>query len=112
MIDRATLSLVLLVSCAHALVHTYEQSLPSVEQRIAAEYFPHDEAGGKAMTGRLSNAWRLMWGIGGILAGLLVDAIGGRRMLAIYLLGCAGTCGMAAMSGSRVELFWAMLLMG
>ena len=48
MIARTTLSLVLLVSFAHALVHVYEQSLPSVEQRIAAEYFPDDAAAGKA----------------------------------------------------------------
>ena len=112
MMTRATLLLVLLVSCAHALVHVYEQSLPSVEQRIAAEYFPTDPAAGKAMTGQLSNTWRLMWGLGGILAGWLVDYVGGRRMLALYLFGCSVTCGLAAMSGSKNELFWAMLLMG
>jgi MFS family permease len=90
----------------------YEQSLPSVEQRIAAEFFPSDAAAGKAMTGQLSNTWRLMWGIGGILSGWLVDYVGGRRMLTIYLIGCSVACGLAAMSGARDSLFWAMLLMG
>jgi FSR family fosmidomycin resistance protein-like MFS transporter len=112
MMTRATLALVLLVSCAHALVHMYEQSLPSVEQTIAAEFFPTDAAAGKAMTGQLSNTWRLMWGLGGILAGWLVDYVGGRRMLALYLIGCSVACGLAAMSGTKESLFWAMLLMG
>jgi FSR family fosmidomycin resistance protein-like MFS transporter len=112
MMNRATMLLVLLVSCAHALVHTYEQALPSVEQRIAAEFFADDPAAGKAMTGHLSNVWRLMWGLGGILAGGLVDYLGGRRMLSLFLIGCAATCGLAAGSGSRAGLFAAMLWMG
>ena len=36
--SRATFQLVLLVSCAHAMVHVYEQSLPSVEQMIGEEF--------------------------------------------------------------------------
>jgi MFS transporter, FSR family, fosmidomycin resistance protein len=109
---RATLILVLLVSSAHALVHVYELALPSVEQQIAAEYFPEDQAGGKAMTGRLSNMWRLMWGFGAIVAGLLVDRFGARRLLAIYLLGCGAACALAATSSTESSLFVAMIVMG
>jgi len=109
---RATLYLVLLVSTAHALVHVYELALPSVEQQIAGEYFGADEASGKAMTGRLSNTWRLMWGFGAIVAGLLVDRFGSRRLLAIYLLGCAAACALAATSTSQTSLFVAMIMMG
>lgn len=109
---RATLYLVLLVSSAHALVHVYELALPSVEQQIAAEYFGADEVSGKAMTGRLSNAWRLMWGFGAIVAGLLVDRFGARRLLAIYLLGCAAACALAATSTTQSSLFVAMITMG
>ena len=75
MIARVALGLILLVSCAHALVHFFEHSLPSVEQEIAAEYHFGDQAAGKRFTGRLSNAWRLMWGVGAIIAGWLVDPI-------------------------------------
>ena len=109
---RATLYLVLLVSSAHALVHVYELALPSVEQQIAGEYFSADQASGKAMTGRLSNAWRLMWGFGAIVAGLLVDRFGARRLLAIYLLGCAAACALAATSSTQTSLFVAMITMG
>ncbi len=112
MMSRAILSIVLLVSCAHAMVHMYEQSLPSVEQRIAGDFYPSDPARGKEFTGQLSNIWRLMWGVGGVLAGWLVDRCGSRRMLALYLLGCAGTAALAASSVTQSGLYTAMLLSG
>ena len=106
------LRLVLLVSCAHAMVHVYELSLPSVEQEIAYEYFGADEAKGKSYTGTLSNVWRFLWGIGALLAGWLVDRFGSKPMLAIYLLGCCVTCIFASMSNSQAQLLLAMILMG
>ena len=109
---RATLYLVLLISSAHALVHVYELALPSVEQQIAAEFFGADQVSGKALTGRLSNVWRLMWGFGAIVAGLLVDRFGARRLIAIYLLGCAAACVLAATSSTQSSLFVAMIVMG
>jgi MFS transporter, FSR family, fosmidomycin resistance protein len=110
--SRAFVTILLLVSCAHAMVHVYEQSLPSVEQQIAADFFPSDAAQGKLFTGQLSNIWRLMWGVGGVLAGLLVDRIGSRRMLALYLLGCAAAAELAANSTTQSGLYVAMLLSG
>jgi len=112
MMPSTVLRLVLLVSCAHALVHMYELALPSVEQEIAGELFPDDLEAGKAMSGKLSNAWRLMWGLGAIVAGWLVDRFGSKRLLAIYLLGCGGTCAMAAVSTAQSGLFVAMIAMG
>ncbi len=112
MMSSTALKLVLLVSCAHALVHIYELALPSVEQQIAAEYFAADVEAGKALTGKLSTAWRLMWGLGAIVAGWLVDRFGSPRLLAIYLLGCAGTCALAALAREKTGLFLAMIAMG
>lgn len=112
MMTRATLYVILLVSCAHALVHVYEQSFPSVEQRVAAEFFPGDAAAGKEFTGELSNLWRLMWGVGGIAAGWLVDRWGSRRMLALYLLGCGAAAVIAAASKNQSSLYVAMVLSG
>jgi FSR family fosmidomycin resistance protein-like MFS transporter len=112
MINRATLAIVLLVSLAHALVHVYENALPSVEQEIAAEYYSGDSVQGKRFTGRLSYVWRLMWGVGAIVAGWLVDRFGSRRLLVIYLWGCSLTCGLAALVSTEQGLFLVMMLMG
>jgi FSR family fosmidomycin resistance protein-like MFS transporter len=108
----AALRLVLLVSCAHALVHVYEISLPSVEQAIAADYFPDDAVAGKRMTGLLQTCWRLPWGLGALLAGWLVDRWGSRRMLAFYLLGAALVCCLVGLALPLPLLFVAMAAMG
>lgn len=112
MLSRDALRLILLVSLAHALVHFYELSFPSVEQEIAAEFYPDDLARGKEFSGRLSNAWRLLWGLGALVAGWLVDRCGGRRMLAVYLLGCGACCLATTLATSPGQLTAIMLSMG
>ena len=109
---RATLLLVLLVSCAHALMHTYELALPSVEQKIAATYFPDDPVVGKKVNGWMHLSWRLPLGLGAFLAGWLVDRFGTRRMLAIFLLGCSGMSLLAGFVLSLPTLFVVMCFMG
>ena len=86
-LSATTFRLVLLVSCAHALVHTFELALPAVEQMIAAE-FP---GVGKVQTGELGLLWRLPFGLGAIVAGWLADRYGSKPLLIIYLLGCSAT---------------------
>ncbi|HAY82457.1 MAG TPA: hypothetical protein DCY79_21840 [Planctomycetaceae bacterium] len=110
--SAALLRLIILVACAHGLVHIYEQSLPSIEQNIAAEFYGDDVSAGKAMTGMMSNSWRFTWGMGALVAGWLVDRFGGRRMLAIYLFGCSAMCGVLVICQSPAALFAVMLLMG
>ena len=105
--NRETLRLVLFVSLAHLLVHVFELSLPSVEQEIDAEF----QCGTKT-TGLLGTCWRVPWGVGAILAGMLVDRFGSRIMLAIYLLGCAVTCVIVALTTELNGLFLAMVGMG
>jgi len=104
--------IVLLVSCAHALVHTFELSLPSIEQEIASEFFPDEPAEGKNFSGSLSNYWRLCWGIGALFAGILVDRFGAYRLLAIYLLGCGGACLASYFAGTQQSLMAVMVSMG
>lgn len=105
--SRVTLRLVLLVSCAHALAHAFELSLPGVEEEIAREY-----GVGKSAMGWLAACWRGPWGFGSLLAGLLVDRYGGKRMLAIYLLGAGAMCLFAGTHLPLAILFVVMFAMG
>ena len=106
------LRLILLIACAHALVHVYELSLPSVEQNIAGEFYENDPIAGKQLTGRMSTYWRLTWGLGALVAGWLVDRYGGRLMLAVYLLGCGTLCASVMGLYSTSSITLVMLLMG
>ena len=112
MIRGPLLRVILLVSCAHALVHLYELSLPSVEQDIALEFYGQDTQLGKRHIGEMANLWRLAFGFGALLAGWLIDRVGPRRMLAVYLLGCGITCFTAALSWNTGALYVSMFLMG
>ena len=103
----STFRLVLLISCAHALVHTFELALPAVEQMIGDEY-----GVGKASTGALGMVWRLPFGLGAVLAGYLADRYGSRPLLIVYLIGCSATAVLARWSPSFNILLLVMLAMG
>ena len=66
--------IILLVSCAHALVHLLEQSIASVEQVISTEFTLSFKE-----SGFLGSALRLPYGIGAFFAGLLADRFGEKR---------------------------------
>jgi len=108
----ATLRLVLLVSCAHFLVHVYELAFPSVETLIAAEYFPDHPEQGKRVMGYMGSCWRIPFGVGALLAGWLVDKFGAKWLLVGYLLGCAATSVLAWAAPDLAILFVAMFAMG
>lgn len=103
----ATFRLVLLISCAHALVHTFELALPAVEQMIGDEY-----GVGKAATGTLGMVWRLPFGLGAVLAGFLADRYGSRPLLIVYLVGCSATAVLARWAPTFNLLLLVMLAMG
>jgi MFS family permease len=94
------------------MVHTFELALPSVEQQISADFYPENPVAGKRLSGNLSTVWRFCWGIGALLAGLLVDRIGPARMLIIYLLGCGFMCMLTGVSYQLLTLSTAMIMMG
>lgn len=103
----STLRLVLLISCAHALVHAFELALPAVEQMIGDEF-----GVGKEATGYMGMAWRLPFGLGAVLAGWLADRYGSRPLLIVYLIGCSATAVLASWSPSFDILMLIMLVMG
>jgi len=102
-----TFRLILLVSCAHALVHVYELSLPSVEQMIGDDY-----SVGKDVTGMLGTAWRMPFGLAALAAGWCADRYGSKRMLLVFLWGCAGTCLLVSVTTTLPAVFLVMFAMG
>jgi MFS family permease len=103
----ATFRLVILVSCAHAMVHTFEHALPAVEQMIGTDF-----GVGREQTGALGTVWRLPFGLAAMIAGWLADRYGAKRLLIVYLLGCVGTAVLAAWAPSLAMLFGVMFAMG
>ena len=103
----STFRLVLLISCAHALVHTFELALPAVEQMIGEEFGVD-----KSSMGNLGMVWRLPFGLGAVLAGFLADRYGSRPLLIVYLIGCSITAVLTRWAPSFNILLLVMLAMG
>ena len=102
-----TLRLVLLVSCAHALVHILELSFGNVEQLICADF-----GIGKEVAGDLGACLRLPYGIFALAAGWMADRYGAKRLLLVYLLGGSFAAIMAWWSPSLAVLFVSMFTLG
>ncbi len=105
--SKRVLQIVLLISCCHLLVHVYEQSFSSVEQLVGDQYGVT-----QAITGQLGTTFRLPFGVCALFAGWLADRWGARRMLLVYLLGCAVAACLVAVSPSLAVLFLTLFVMG
>lgn len=121
MMKPATLRLVLLVSCAHGLVHVYEHSIASVEQLLLADDSLFDSVQGdrktveedrKPISGLLGQSLRLPFGLFALLAGWAADRFGAKRLLLIYLIGASVGCGLAWYSPNLGFMFLAMFVLG
>ncbi|GIT30705.1 MAG: hypothetical protein Ct9H300mP1_27510 [Planctomycetaceae bacterium] len=110
---RTAFRLILLVSCAHALVHVFELALPSVEQMIGEDPVgktgPREQGGNRDTGNGLAAAVRIV-GDGGRLDGrpLRIQASADR----LPGFGCIITAIAAANSHSMPPLFISMLVMG
>lgn len=105
--NSVALRVVLLVSCAHAMVHVYELALPSTEQSIAESFDVTEKT-----TGLLGNVWRLPFGLGALAAGWLADRFGSKPLLIVFLVGCAATSIVTWAATDLTVLFLAMFSMG
>ena len=109
----ATLRLVLLVSCAHGLVHVYEHSFASVEQLVGADAeFSIAAERQKQVTGTLGSCLRLPFGVCALLAGWLADRWGAKRLLITYLLGASVACGTVWFIPGLGPLYVSMFALG
>jgi FSR family fosmidomycin resistance protein-like MFS transporter len=105
--NSAVFRLVFLISCCHALVHVFEQSLSSVEQLIGQEFSVGPDA-----TGGLGTVWRIPFGAAAFFAGWLTDRVGCRRMLIVYLVGCSATAAILNAVVGLPAVFLVMFFMG
>jgi MFS transporter, FSR family, fosmidomycin resistance protein len=101
------LRIVLLVSCAHALVHLLEQSIASVEQVVSAEFRLS-----LTQSGWLGSALRLPYGLGAMFAGLLADRMGSKRVLTIFLFGGGVVCCSMHFTASVGPMYGQLFLLG
>ena len=115
MMNSATLRLVLLISCCHALVHVYEHSLASVEQLVvvdpAFDVEPAEKEQ-KEVSGELGNCLRLPFGFCALLVGWLADRYGAKRLLLVYLVGCSAAGVMAAFAPNLALMYLSMFTLG
>lgn len=79
--------MVLVISCAHAMVHLAEQSFSSVEQIVCSEFHLTME-----QSGQYGSLLRIPFGFGAFLTGMLADRLGASRVLTLYLTGTAIVC--------------------
>ncbi|OHB68975.1 MAG: hypothetical protein A2V70_20730 [Planctomycetes bacterium RBG_13_63_9] len=113
MMSSATLRLVLLVSCCHALVHVYEHSLASVEQLVVGDpSFGVADDRQEEVSGELGNWLRLPFGLCAFLGGWLADRFGAKRLLLVYLFGCSAAAMLAWWSPDLLLMTVAMFLLG
>ena len=105
--NSATLRLVLLISCCHALVHVYELSFGTVEVEVGRQF-----GVGTEVTGMLASCFRLPFGLCALLAGWLADHFGAKRLLLVYLFGSSFAAVLAWFSPSLGTLFAAMFTLG
>ncbi len=109
----ATLRLVLLVSCAHGLVHVYEHSFASVEQLVGEdEEFSIPPERQKQVTGTMGSCLRLPFGLCALLAGWLADRWGAKRLLMTYLLGASVACATVYFVPGLGALYVSMFALG
>jgi len=83
---------------SHGLIHIYELAVPALLILIQAEF-----AAGDFAMGRIVTLYGLMFGVGALPAGLLVDRLGSRALLTACLWGSALSVAGMALSPS---LLW------
>ncbi len=102
--DRAIVGLVML---AHAMVHTYELSVP-----IFIGYWLGAFDVTEAAIGLVVTVGYAAFGLGALPGGILADVVGSRRLIAVCLLGMGGSFVVLSQAGGLVTIAVALLLWG
>jgi MFS family permease len=94
-------------SLSHGLIHIYELAVPALLILIQADF-----AAGDFAMGRIVTLYGLLFGLGALPAGFLVDRLGSRRLLTVCLWGAAVCTAGMAISPSLVSLAACAACMG
>jgi MFS family permease len=106
-VNRNDRAIVGLVSLAHAMVHTYELSIP-----ILIPLWLDAFAVGQGTIGAVVAAGYALFGLGALPGGILSDAFGSRRLIAGCLFGMAGSFLLLSTAPSIVLVAVALVLWG
>jgi MFS family permease len=110
-------SIVGLVMAAHAMVHTYELSIPVLIPIWLGEFdvinlgvaqFPVNEA----TLGALVTAGYALFGLGALPSGILVDRLEARRLITVCLLGMGISFLLLAVAPSPLAIGFALVVWG
>jgi MFS family permease len=112
--DRAIVGLVML---AHAMVHTYELSIPIFVTIWLAEFETISVAGvqvgvTEATLGLVVTAGYGLFGLGALPGGVLVDRLGSRRLIGVCLFGMGGSFLLLGAAPGLVAVAVALLVWG
>lgn len=105
--NRNDRSIIALVMMAHAMVHTYELSIPILVS-IWLDRFPVTEA----ELGLLVTAGMALFGIGALPGGILTDRYGSKRLILLCLAGMGGSFLLLGFAGSIPLIAVALVLWG
>lgn len=102
--DRAIVGLVML---AHALVHTYELSIP-----VLVTVWLDQFGASPATMGLVVTAGYGLFGLGALPGGVLADAVGSRRIIAACLAGMGGSFALLSLAPGVGSVAVALLVWG
>jgi MFS family permease len=116
-VNRNDRSIVVLVSLAHGMVHTYELTIPLFVSIWLVEFSAVDlgftsVAVTTATLGLVVTAGYGLFGVGALPGGVLVDRVGSRRLIRACLFGMGASFLLLAVAPGLVVVTLALLLWG
>jgi MFS family permease len=106
-VNRNDRSIVGLVALAHAMVHTYELSIPILIP-LWLETFPVEQG----TIGAVVAVGYALFGLGALPGGVLSDTVGSRRLIAAGLFGMAGSFLLLAVAAAVLVVALALVCWG
>lgn len=100
-------ALIALTSVAHALAHIYTLTLPAVLILLKGEFGLNDY-----YAGALATLLNFAFGLGSLPAGVIVDRVGSKRMLLVFLVGAGLASILVGFTNTAVELALSLALLG